>query len=56
MLLIGKDKYISRADIAGKLRISADTVKEYIKRLRNRNIIRRKGKTTGGYWLVATKF
>jgi len=56
VLLIGKDKYISRADIAGKLRISADTVKEYIKRLRNRNIIRRKGKTTGGYWLVATKF
>ena len=47
-----KNPRISRNQIANRLKIGSDTIKEYIKRLRKKNILRRKGKTSGGWWKI----
>jgi ATP-dependent DNA helicase RecG len=43
---------ISREQIAERLRIKPGTVKEYIKKLRDKGVLRRVGKTSGGYWEI----
>ena len=53
--LIGNDNRVSMADIAKKLSISKDTVKEYFARLKKRRIIKRVGPDRGGYWEIRKK-
>ena len=43
---------ISRNELAIKLGISSDTVKEYIEKLKSKNAVRRVGKTSAGYWEI----
>ncbi len=43
---------ISRNQLATKLSISSDTVKEYIEKLKSKNAVRRVGKTSAGYWEI----
>ncbi|MEK6937810.1 MAG: ATP-binding protein [Nanoarchaeota archaeon] len=50
--LIKGNKNISRAGIAQKLGISGDTVKEYLEKLKKKEILVRKGKTSSGYWKI----
>lgn len=50
--LIEINRYISRAEMAKKLSISADTVKEYLEKLKKKGVLVRKGKTSSGYWEV----
>ncbi len=38
--------------IAEALGIGIDTVKEYIKRLKDKGVLMRRGKTSAGYWEV----
>jgi len=45
---------ISRNVLAKKMEISADTVKEYLKKLKSKKAIKRVGKTSGGYWEILT--
>ncbi len=52
---IAKNARISRSQLAEKLGISQNTVKEYIEKLKKKNIIERKGKTSSGYWEIAKK-
>ena len=47
-----KNPRISRKEIAKELKISSDTVKEYLRKLKDKNVLVRKGKTSGGYWEV----
>lgn len=46
---------ISRNELAEKLGISSDTVKEYIEKLKRKGVLSRIGKTSGGYWEVVGK-
>lgn len=50
--LIKENARISRNEIARSLNITAGTVKEYLKRLKNKNIIKRYGSTSAGYWEI----
>jgi len=43
---------ISRNEIAAALNISPDTVKEYLGKLKRKQIITRVGSARGGYWEV----
>ena len=43
---------ISRDQLSKKLGIKPDTAKEYIKKLRDKGVLRRVGKTSGGHWEV----
>ena len=52
---IKKDNKISRRQIASNLRIKPDTVKEYLNKLKDKRVLRRIGKTSGGYWFVNYK-
>ncbi|MCK5476370.1 MAG: winged helix-turn-helix domain-containing protein, partial [Candidatus Aenigmarchaeota archaeon] len=47
---IAKNSYVSMREIAILLDISADTVKEYMKRLKEKKIIERVGPDKGGCW------
>jgi len=49
---IVKNQRISRREIARKLLISEDTVKEYLEKLKKKKIIRRVGPPRGGYWEI----
>lgn len=49
---VNKDNRISRARIAENLKISPDTVKEYIEKLKNKGWIKRHGPAKGGHWEV----
>ena len=49
---IVKDNTISRKEIAAKLGIRADTVKEYLDKLKQKGILRRIGTTSKGHWEV----
>jgi len=49
---IKKNARISRSQLSKKLGIKPDTAKEYIKKLRDKGILRRVGKTSGGHWEV----
>lgn len=50
--LISDNPKLSRNRISKILKISSDTVKEYIKKLRVKGVIRRIGRTREGYWEV----
>ncbi|MCK4643351.1 putative DNA binding domain-containing protein [bacterium] len=50
--LIKSNNRISRKQIAVELGISPDTVKEYIRRLRDKKVIDREGKTRSGKWII----
>jgi len=50
--LIEEDNKISMTQISLQLGISRDTIKEYIKRLREKQRIIRVGGNRGGYWKV----
>ena len=49
---IKKNARISRSQLSKKLGIKPDTAKEYIKKLRDKGVLRRVGKTSGGHWEV----
>ena len=52
-----EDVSISRREIAKKLRISEDTVKEYIEKLKEKGLLRRVGPDKGGQWrLLRSKY
>ena len=50
--IIKKDNKVSMRKIAEALGIGIDTVKEYIKRLKDKGVLMRRGKTSAGYWEV----
>jgi len=50
--LIQKNKNISRREISKVLGIGEDTVKEYLKKLKEKGRIMRVGETSAGYWEV----
>ena len=48
-----KDKAtISRAELSNKLALSEDTVKEYLKRLKSKGLLKRIGPDRGGHWEI----
>jgi len=47
--------HTSRREIAEILKLSQDTVKEYLERLKKKEIIKRVGPAKGGYWEVEEK-
>jgi len=52
---IKNDAKISRKALSERLKISPDTVKEYLEKLKAKNAIRRVGKTSSGHWEVLRK-
>ncbi|MBU4015844.1 winged helix-turn-helix transcriptional regulator, partial [Patescibacteria group bacterium] len=46
---------ISRNELSKKLGLSKDTIKEYLKKLKEKGILRRVGKTSAGHWEVVKK-
>ncbi|MCK4649720.1 putative DNA binding domain-containing protein [Candidatus Pacearchaeota archaeon] len=50
--VIKSNSKISRSELSKKFGMSKDTVKEYLKRLREKGILRRVGKTSAGYWEI----
>lgn len=49
---IKKDPHISRIRIANVLKLSEYTVKEYLEKLKHKEVIERIGPAKGGYWRV----
>jgi ATP-dependent DNA helicase RecG len=49
---LSRDPRASRAKVARELGISADTVKEYIDKLKKKGVVKRIGPDRGGYWEV----
>ena len=52
--IIIADSSITRELIAEKLRISPETVKEYLEKLKSKNLIKREGGRKQGVWVVTT--
>lgn len=50
--LIKENQYISRQEIAKKIKLSEDGVKYNLKKLKDNNIIQRVGANKGGYWSI----
>jgi ATP-dependent DNA helicase RecG len=50
--LIKRDSSISVSGMARRLKISIDTVKEYVTKLKKKKRLKRVGPPKGGYWLV----
>jgi len=50
--VIAQNPRISRNKLADALKIGPDTVKEYINKLKKKGVLRRIGKTSGGYWEI----
>jgi ATP-dependent DNA helicase RecG len=48
--LINKDNRISKKAIAENLKLSPNTIKEYIKKLKKKNVLKRIGPDRGGHW------
>ena len=53
--VVRKEPRISRTALSIKLKISADTVKEYLEKLKTKGAIRRVGMTRAGHWEVLRK-
>ena len=51
-LFIKNNNKISRSGLAEELNIGPDTVKEYLKKLKNKGYIKRIGPDFGGYWQI----
>jgi len=49
---IKENPKISRNQISEKLKISPDTVKEYLNKLKNKKVLLRIGKTNADYWKI----
>ncbi len=49
---IEMDNRISSRKIAENLNISLDTVKEYLKKLKNKGVLLHEGPARGGYWVI----
>ena len=49
---IDKNSRISQKQIAQDLTLSINTVREYIKKLKKKNVLKRIGPDRGGYWKV----
>jgi ATP-dependent DNA helicase RecG len=43
---------ITRKELADKLEIGLDTVKEYLERLKHKGILKRIGNNRSGYWNI----
>ena len=52
LLCISENPEITRREIAGLLKISTETVKEYIEKLKKAGKLQRKGSRRSGYWAV----
>ncbi len=50
--LVKNNPRASRNELAATLKISEDTVKEYLTKLKKKKVIRRVGKTSAGYWEI----
>jgi ATP-dependent DNA helicase RecG len=50
-IILNKD--ITYNEIANKINIGYDTVKEYIKKLKTKKVLKRIGGTRAGYWEVS---
>ncbi|MFH0892332.1 MAG: winged helix-turn-helix transcriptional regulator [Candidatus Falkowbacteria bacterium] len=50
--VIIKDESVYRKQIADKLELSEDTVKEYLSKLIKKGRLRRVGPVRGGYWEI----
>ena len=53
--LIARDPSVSRTAMAARLGITLDTVKEYVRRLKDKSLLRRHGRTRAGHWEVAKR-
>lgn len=53
--LIKKNSSISRTEIAKTLSLSADTIKEYLEKLKQKSLLKRIGPDKGGHWQVVSK-
>jgi len=49
---IGKNPKITRKELAIQLVISEETIKEYLKRLRKKGLLLRRGGRKEGYWEI----
>ena len=54
MELLEKDNSLTREQLAEKLKISPETVKKNIEKLKHKKIINRIGPDKGGYWEVVS--
>lgn len=54
-LFIVENKYITASELAEKLDVSSRTVENYIIKLKDADIIERKGPKLGGYWEILEK-
>ncbi len=52
LVLIKNNSQITRDELANKLDISINTVKEYIQRLKKDGVLRRVGDNRNGYWKI----
>jgi len=50
--IISKNRKASRKSISELINIREDTVKEYLKKLRGKGVLKRVGETSAGYWEV----
>ena len=55
LTLIKQNPNMSRTDIAKMLNLSEDTIKEYIERLKQKNLLKRVGLDRGGHWEVTLR-
>jgi len=55
LTLIKQNPNMSRTDIAKMLNLSEDTIKEYIERLKQKNLLKRVGPDRGGHWEVTLR-
>ena len=53
--LITSNKQVSAVELARSIALSADGVRYYLKKLKNKGILHRKGSTKGGEWIVLKK-
>ncbi len=50
--VVGKNPSVTQKKIAHQLKISSETVKEYISKLKSKGVLRRVGLDKGGHWEV----
>jgi len=53
--LVGLNKFITIEKISKEIKISSKSIKENIKKLKQKNLIERIGPDKGGYWKIIKK-
>ncbi len=53
--LIHQNPHITRKQIANTLKLSTETIKEYLSKLKNKKLLTRIGPDKGGYWQIIKK-